>query len=193
MERRIGFGRRLGAYLIDIVFIIGSSFILASLFGDFFERFVDFSKVTDEQLAQMDALPGNFGDIMLTIGAAAGIFAFLYNLVEGLLGYTVGKLMLGIQIGNQDGTPADTGKLMLRFAIKNSSSIIGLIGMAAMVSLINSIGSAIGIVVIIGCFFALGEKKLALHDLIAKTAVFRKSELEDGTAAEPIMMPPSVD
>ena len=49
METRIGFGRRLGAYVIDISFIVGIAYILFSLFGDFFERFVDFAEINDAQ------------------------------------------------------------------------------------------------------------------------------------------------
>ena len=190
MENRIGFGRRFGAYVIDIIFIMGIGFILSSLYSDFFERFVDFSKMTEEQLEQMESIYGNFSDIMLTLSVTITLASFVYNLVEGFLGYTVGKLMLGIQIGNQDGTPAESGTLMTRFAIKNISTIVGLIGLAVMMSMLNTVGSVLGFVILIGCFFALGEKKLALHDMIAKTAVFRKTELTDGTAAKPMFDTP---
>ncbi len=193
MENRIGFGRRLGAYIIDIIFIFGIGFILSSLYSDFFEQFVDFSKMTEAQLEQMDSMYGNFSDIMLTISISIILASFVYNLVEGFLGYTVGKLMLGIQIGNQDGTPAEMGILMTRFAIKNISTVVGLVGLAVMVSVVSTISTVLGIVIIIGCFFALGEKKLALHDMIAKTAVFRKNELADGTAAKPMFDTPVSD
>ena len=186
METRIGFGRRLGAYVIDTIFIIGIAYILFSLFGDFFERFVDFSEITDAQLDQVDSMPGTLGAFFLTLSVSITLSSFAYNLVEGFLGYTVGKLMLGIQIGNQDGTPAKMETLMARYAIKNISTLVGLVGLAVMISIISTISSGLGFVILIGCFFALGEKKLALHDMIAKTAVFRKSELEDGTAAKPM-------
>lgn len=186
METRIGFGRRLGAYVIDFIFILGIAYILGSLFGDFFENYVDFSKIGEAELNQFESMPGNLGVIMLTLSITITITSFIYNLVEGFLGYTVGKLMLGIQIGNQDGTPAKMETLMIRYAIKNISTLVGLIGIALMASMVNSIGSGLGIVILIGCFFALGEKKLALHDMIAKTAVFRKAELEDGTASKPM-------
>ncbi len=182
MEKRIGFGRRLGAYVIDMVFIMGIGFIFANLFTEFFENFVDWSAITDEKYEQTQQLFGNFTDLMFIIGVAGSIASFLYNILEGFMGYTVGKLMLGIQIGNQDGTPSAQGKLMTRFAIKNISTIFALIGMATLITVFNSIGTGLSFVIIIGCFFALGEKKLALHDLIAKTAVYRKSELADGSA-----------
>lgn len=187
METRIGFGRRLGAYVIDIVFVFGIAFILGSLFGEFFERFIDWSEITDEQIAQTEMVFKGFANFIFTLGATATIAAFVYNLLEGFTGYTLGKLMLGIQIANQDGTKAEQGKLMLRFAIKNISTIVGLIGIAIMVSMVNNIGSVLGFIIFIGCFFAIGEKKLALHDMLAKTAVYRKKELEDGSAADTIL------
>lgn len=190
MENRIGFGRRLGAFLIDFVFIFGLGYILASISGDYLEKFVDFSKMTDEQLDAVSATPIMY-TLSILMPVATVVVSFIYNIIEGFLGYTIGKLMLGIQIGNQDGTPAEQGTLMLRFALKNISSIIGLIGLAVMISTINTVGSVLGIVVLIGCFFALGDKKLALHDMIAKTAVFKKSELEDGTAAKPMFTTPT--
>lgn len=184
MEKRIGFGRRLGAYLIDFLFVAGIGFILTNFFSGYFENFVDWSKITDEQVAQAEAIYGNFADIMLTIGVGILIASFLYNIVEAFTGYTIGKLMLGIQIGNQDGTPAQLNTLMVRFAIKNISTIVGLFGTVTLVSIISNIGSGLGIIIFIGCFFVLGEKKMALHDLIAKTAVYNKKEIEDGSAAE---------
>ncbi len=184
MEKRIGFGRRFGAYAIDIVFVIGISFILWSIMGEFLERFIDWSKITDEEIEQSQQIFGNLSDFLLTMSASVAIAAFLYNIIEGFTGYTLGKLMLGIQIGNQNGTKASANTLMVRFALKNISTLFGLIGMVTLISAINTTGSALGIVIFIGCFFALGEKKLALHDLIAKTAIYRKSELEDGTAQE---------
>lgn len=178
METRIGFGRRLGAYLIDVVIVIGLGYILASLAGNYLENFVDFSKFNEQQLDALNSKP-----IMWTLSVimpiAAILMGFLYNLIEGFTGYTLGKYALGIQIGNQDGTKATQGKLMIRFAIKNISSIFGLVGLAVMVNMVNTIGSILGFVIIIGCFFVLGESKLALHDMIAKTAVYRRKDLEE--------------
>lgn len=177
MDTRIGFGRRLGAYLIDVLIIMGLAFILSNLFASFLDNFVDYSKISDQQLAQMQSVYGNFTDIMLTISVSIIFISFIYNLLEGITGYTLGKLLLKIQIGNQDGTKASQGKLMTRFAIKNISSIIGLIGLATMISSVSTVGQILGFIILIGCFFVLGESKLALHDVIARTAVYPQNVL----------------
>lgn len=179
---RIGFGRRLGAYVLDMVFIIGLGYILANLSGDWLENFVDFSKFNEQQLSALEA-----SDTMwlwsVLIPVSTAIMGFIYSLMEGFLGYTIGKLILGIQIGNQDATKANTSKLMARFALKNIGNIFALIGMATLISTVGVIGQVLGIVVVIGCFFVLGEKKLAFHDMIAKTAVYYKTDLSIAEAA----------
>lgn len=181
MENRIGFGRRLGAFVIDFLIIFGLAYIVAVISGTFFERFVDFSKFTDAQLEVFDGKP-NLWMFSVVVPITAVLMSFIYNLIEGFTGYTLAKYLLGIQIGNQDGTQASQGKLMGRFAIKNISSIIGLIAIALMATTLNTIGSVLGFVILIGCFFALGESKLALHDMIAKTAVFWRKDLEGESA-----------
>ncbi|MFA6402633.1 MAG: RDD family protein [Salinivirgaceae bacterium] len=181
MENRIGFGRRLGAFLLDIVFIAGLAFILSSLMNDFFQNFVD---VSEEEYDQVSKIYGNFTDMMLAMGVSASLVSFLYNLVEGFTGYTIGKLILGIQVGNQDGTVASQNQLMIRFGIKNISGIIGLIGIALSIKWIGTVGSVFGFVILIGCFFVLAEAKLAFHDMLAKTAVFRKNELKPANSVE---------
>ncbi|MBI9065695.1 MAG: RDD family protein [Salinivirgaceae bacterium] len=176
MDTRIGFGRRLGAYLLDVLFVIGLGYILVNITGDYLENFVDFSKFNDQQLEAVSA-SSTMWTFSVLLPIAAALMGFLYNLIEGFTGYTIGKLILKIQIGNQDGTKASQGKLMTRFAIKNIGSIISLFGIATMISFIGTLGSIFGLIIIIGCFFVLGESKLALHDIIAKTAVYPKAEL----------------
>lgn len=186
MEKRIGFGRRLGAYVIDALIATGIAFIVVSLWGTAFENFVDWSEFTEETMAQMSMIYGNFTETIIFMSVVSPIITFLYFITEGFTGYTLGKLILGIQVGTQDGTAAKQTNLMIRFAIKNISTIIGLIGIVTLISFISTLSTIFSVIIIVGCFFVLGENKLALHDMIAKTAVYRKAELEDGTAAETI-------
>jgi len=184
MEHRIGFGPRLGAYLIDFVFVIGIAFMLSSVISDILMDFVDTSAMSDQQWDQMQKIYGGFAGVMLTLSVSAPLSAFLYGLIEGFTGASPGKMMLGLKIGNQDGTPAELGKLMGRFAIKNSGNIISLIYIAISIIAVKYLSSIVGIVILIGCFFVLGDSKLALHDLIAKTAVYKKAFLNGTEKAE---------
>lgn len=178
MESRIGFGPRLGAYVLDIVFVIGLSYIAIYFSADFFETLADTSKLTDEQFEVLTANP-LLWQFSVLLPVAAAFVGVLYNLIEGITGFTIGKLIIGIKIGNQDGTPASQGTLMLRYALKNIGSIFSLLSILLIVSFLSTIGSILGLIIFIGCFFVLADKRQAFHDMIAKTAVFKKAELEN--------------
>lgn len=118
-------------------------------------------------------------------GAATGIAAMimgpfiglaLYNLVEAITGASVGKMILGLVVANQDGTQGDISLFMKRWAIKNIGYIFTIISIwVPALYLVGSLGS---LVIFIGCFMALGDAKLALHDTIAKTAVYKKADVK---------------
>ena len=70
---------------------------------------------------------------------------------------------------------------VLRYLIKNDSknisSVLSFIAVTVSLSIIGTIGSFLGFIIFIGCFFTLGKSKQSIHDLISKTAVYNKSEL----------------
>ena len=82
--------------------------------------------------------------------------------MEGFTGQTPGKMILGITVANMNGEKATIDKLLLRAFIKITGSFVGIIGF----------------IIFVGCFLVLGEKKQALHDIICKTAVYKKSDIE---------------
>jgi len=176
MENRIGFGPRLGAYLIDIVLVTIVGWIFSIVFAGLF--------------AGLGAAAGGgmgggegaaVGGIMgMVAGILTGFFlaSILYNLLEAIKGYTLGKLMLGLQIGNEDGTKAPIGTLFLRYAIKNIGMILSFLALIPFLIWIGTFSWLASLVVFIGCFFAIGAKKQALHDMIGKTAVFKRTELQ---------------
>lgn len=163
---RVGFGPRLGAYLIDGVLagIIGA--VLGTIAG-----------------ASLGALffgDGDMGPLAAVIGGALGTVAgmflayIIFMIMEGLTGQTPGKMILKIQVKNQDGSQAGTGALMLRALLKNINYVLSILAGVTGVLLLASIGQLGGLVIFIGCFFVLGAKKQAIHDLIGKTAVYKK-------------------
>lgn len=176
---RIGFGRRLGAYLIDLVAaLIGGGAIgmfagasLAALF---------FASEMNEGIEEAEALGGGMvallGGMLGTFAGAMLIILFIM-LLEAITGQTIGKMMLGIKNGDEDGALAGSGKLITRAAIKYISTITALLAGLTGVVMIGTLGSFLGFAVFIGFFFILGEKKQGFHDMIAKTAVFNKSDL----------------
>ena len=45
------------------------------------------------------------------------------------------------------------------------------------IDVINSVGSLLWVVIVVGFFFVLAEKRQAFHDMIAKTAVFKRDDV----------------
>jgi uncharacterized RDD family membrane protein YckC len=108
-------------------------------------------------------------------GAAigTGILSIGWIVWEGLTGQALGKMLLKIRIKAADGSVAGPDKLFTRAAIKYSSSLLGLISALTGIGIINTLGSLAGLVIFIGCFFVLGQNRQAIHDMVAKTAVFK--------------------
>ncbi len=177
---RVGFGSRLAALILDAVIISGISFVLAPILGGFLGAAA--AAATTEAAGGTDAAAaaavGGFLGSLLALMIVLPLIYVVYFLIEGLTGITLGKLILGIKIANQDGTAASVGTLITRWAIKSSGNILTALGAILGVSFLGTIGSIVGLVIFIGCFVALGANKQALHDIVAKTAVFKKSDIK---------------
>jgi uncharacterized RDD family membrane protein YckC len=176
---RIGFGRRLGAYLLDVV-VAGVGGFVIGMFAGAGLTALFFASEMNEGMEEAEALGGGvvalLGGFIGTIAGMMLIFLFIM-LLEAFTGQTVGKMMLGIKNGDEDGAAAGSGKLITRAAIKYIGTILALVAGLTGVAIISTIGSLLGFAVFIGFFFILGEKKQGFHDMIAKTAVYNKSDL----------------
>jgi uncharacterized RDD family membrane protein YckC len=177
---RIGFGRRLGAYLLDfaVAGVVGGTigmFAGATLSALFFA-----SEEMDEAMDMAGEAGGPFVAMMGgMLGSIAGmmlIFLFIM-LLEAFTGQTIGKMILGIKNGDEDGAAADSSKLITRAVVKYIGTILALVAGLTGIAMISTIGSFLGFAVFIGFFFILGDKKQGFHDMIAKTAVFNKSDI----------------
>ena len=176
---RIGFGRRLGAYLLDVV-VAGLGGFVIGMFAGAGLPALFFASEMNEGMEEAEALGGGvvalLGGFLGTIAGMMLIFLFIM-LLEAFTGQTVGKMILGIKNGDEDGAAAGSGKLITRAAIKYIGTILALVAGLTGVIMIGTIGQLLGFAVFIGFFFILGEKKQGFHDMIAKTAVYNKSDL----------------
>lgn len=177
MENRIGFGKRLGAILLDCLIVGTGSFFLGSTIGGLLGvaagGIAGAGGGGEESAATGAAIGGAIGAALGFVAAMALIWV-IYFLMEGFTGFTLGKLILGIRIANQDGTQAAAGTLLGRYAIKNVGSLTSVAALLVGINLLATLGNVAGLVVFVGCFLALGAKKQALHDQIMKTAVYPK-------------------
>jgi len=178
VETRIVFGSRLGACVIDFVLVCIIAFVAGGPIGAMLGAGVGASMSHGDADATKGMAMGGFIGLLLGIVVAAAVVGTIYFLIEGFTGWTFGKLILGIQVGSQDGTRASTGQLLGRYALKNCNFILSLLAAVTGISILKTFGFFGGIAIFIGCFFVLGAAKQAFHDMIAKTAVYKRTELQ---------------
>ena len=121
---------------------------------------------------------------------AATVLGLLYGLIEGFTGWSPGKLILGIRVVDESGQRAPVGKLLLRYLVKYSGSVLAFAGLVAGASVLSSAGQLVALGIVVGCFLVLGKARQALHDKIAGTAVLRKSDI--GAPAPAAGIPPAL-
>jgi uncharacterized RDD family membrane protein YckC len=168
-NNRIGFGPRFWAALID--FILPALISLPLIF-------LGVTAGLSATLGIEGMMEGlDFGDSAL-LGGMIGLIAsllvmavisMLYSLIEAATGASPGKRMMGLKIAHADGTAGDVQFYLLRWGIKNSGNLLSFV--------LPGLSSVVSLVFFLGCFAALDEKKLALHDMIIKSAVFKKGDI----------------
>lgn len=177
MATRIGFGRRFGAAILDMIALMILSFFVGPMLGGIFGGAAG---------GTMGALSGDpvggataGGALGAVMGAMAGmvIVSVLYWLLEIFSAASPGKMMLGIKIRNADASAASTNTLATRYAVKNVMTVAGLLTLITGIQMIATLGNILGFIVFIGLFFVFGSNRQALHDMIAKTAVYKTTEL----------------
>lgn len=135
------------------------------------------STAADSTAAAMAAMGGIFGAIFGFI-VAAFLIGTVYFLIEGFTGYTLGKLILGIRVASDDGTAAPITKLLGRFVIKNIGYVLGVTAALTGVRALATLGNIGSLIILVGCFFVLGMKRQAFHDMIMGTAVYPKGTIK---------------
>lgn len=171
-QKRAEFLTRFWAKLIDAVLLILIYFGTYTLLYDEnllkFEFWVNLQQ--DKELASL------FEERSMPIGL---ILTFIYLLFEVLLATSPGKALLSLKIANVDGSKATLMQLLTRALFKDIDTILGilLVSISMNISPFIYLEKAIFWIITIGYLLALSEKRQALQDIIAKTAVYKKSNL----------------
>lgn len=182
-EKRVGFGKRFGGYFIDAVILILLSIIFSAVGSSFIDPYVE--TLVQEQLAnnpnadQMPEFVETITRYSMTIGFVGNIVGMLMSLMELLTGASPGKMILRMQIAHPDGKRGNIGLWAPRWLLKQFAGILSLVSMFLGMKILGTVGSILGVVFFFGCFFALSQKKQALHDIIAKTAIFNNEDITD--------------
>lgn len=168
-SNRIGFSPRLGAALLDFVFII-ALVVPISLLG--------IGGAIAAAFGLDNTMSGDDAEVLAMLGMGAGAIAMIlvasflaigYTFIEAFTGASPGKRVMGLQVAREDGSAGDTKLYLLRWALKNSGSLLQFV--------LPVISTVVSLVFFFGCFATLSDKKQALHDIIAKTAVYKNDDI----------------
>ena len=177
MEKRVGFGPRLAACLIDLLIVGIVGFVAGAAIGGMLGGWIGGALGGSEGAGSSSGAVGAAIGAALGVVAAFGGFVFLYSLIEAFTGASPGKMLLGLKVGTGDGRRGSAALYVKRWAIKYSGTLLGLLGAIPGLHVLGLLAPAAGLIIFIGCFLVLGEKRQALHDMGAATAVFRKADL----------------
>jgi uncharacterized RDD family membrane protein YckC len=175
---RAGFGVRFGAFLIDGLFMAIIIYIVGYIFAMVFIKSVEGVATSGTPMTNEDAAVavGGFMSMIMNMIWGLVIGSLLYTLVEGITGASPGKMILGLKIGTAQGGQAAMGSLLTRWALKNVNYICLFLLAATHVSIFGLISQIGSLFLLISCLMALRASKQALHDDIAGTAVFKKTD-----------------
>jgi uncharacterized RDD family membrane protein YckC len=181
-EKRVGFGRRLAAFAIDLAFCIAIYLAIFFISGMYESQMLMAEKIQSEGLNfQLISQAGfQFIEENMTTIIFIQFMYLLYFSLEIIVGASLGKLIVGIQVANQDGKPAKLTQLIIRYLLKYSVVFVMILTTIFYQSTILSVlQNLLSLALIVGCFFTLSQNKMAFQDMLAKTAVFKKNDIED--------------
>jgi uncharacterized RDD family membrane protein YckC len=186
---RVGFGRRFGAYLMDGLYIMIASILL--YFGamhinptwvDGLASSEEFNLSTnddnddEEREAQLDNIK-EMAQKLYVVVLFSSLITLPYSMIELRTGVSPGKYVLGIKVAGLYGEQANMGLLARRWLVKNSGSLLGVFAFSLSIGILDTLATLMSLGVIFGCFLVLTPERMALHDLGAGTAVFRKEDV----------------
>ena len=184
--RRASFGKRVLAWLVDIA-ITGVIGFLISL-AVYSTGLYDVRNINAAELAELQETYAAMGiersmatDIFVIIsawGLAATIISIALSLLELFMGTSIGKMSVGLVIAHADGRRGDTQLWTRRWNIKNAGSLLAALALIPVLGFITGVASLLGFIILVGCLFALGHERLALHDRLSQSAVFPKENIQ---------------
>ena len=97
---------------------------------------------------------------------------FLYFSSEIMIGKTLGKQLLGVELRAENGMTPQSEALFKRFLIKHSWAGFCFLGYITEMNALSWFSYGLLVMIILGGLGALGQSKQTLHDTLSKLAVF---------------------
>lgn len=178
---RVSFMKRVGATILDGLFTGMILIIIMFTFGDFSSLFSEYMSVASSgdvaaitDFFQEKAANSSFIQLIMYVSFALTLMLMAF---EVLMASSPGKLIFGIKIANVNRQNADFNTLLNRTLLKHSANILQFLGFVLSFSILDSLGSLLGIIVFIAYFFALGEQRQTLYDKIVRTTVYHTDDI----------------
>jgi uncharacterized RDD family membrane protein YckC len=173
--RRAGFFLRALAALIDLTAVTTLSLLLVDLIKNVMPGAATFLFRLMSRVLPPDA-PAGLIDTMQ--GLARGMLSFalvgsIYFLSEVVFGRALGKLVLRLRVDTAEPEESPLSARLLRYAAKQASMLLLLIGAVAHVQAVARAGELVAYLTVLGFIVVFSRRRQALHDLVAGTAVFR--------------------
>lgn len=182
---RVGFGMRLLAWIVDWIVIIIISVIATILLIKYNVEVPTADAESTAFLQNMYRFAGISVDeaAMYANGVAAYKYALLliafgYSLISAMFGASPGKMIFGLTIAHADGKRGSMQLWIRRWAVRDASIYLRVLALLPTLSFVGVFAFIIGLVITVGCFMAASASRLALHDRIAQTAIFRRSDVQ---------------
>jgi uncharacterized RDD family membrane protein YckC len=181
---RVGFWPRFGAAMIDGAVVVLLGVALANLVASLFPGYIadaiarQQAKLDPKVAAKMSAM-SDFVRWSVRWPAAVNMVEVFYGLLEGLFGRALGKLLLGLRIAGPSGQVASVGRLLGRMAVKQSGALVVMAGMLTGSVFLARVNWIPDLAITIGFLLVFGQRRQALHDMAAGTAVYRNTDVID--------------
>src|SRR5258708_19919616 len=117
--QREGFGMRFAAALVDGVILVVFMFIVTLIFGGSILALFGTSAQRGNQTAATAAAGVSIVALILL-----ALIPLAYSLMEVFAAATVGKMVLGLTIANEDGSRASMNTLLTRWGVNNSVTLL---------------------------------------------------------------------
>lgn len=178
---RVGAGPRLAAAALDYVMSTLAVMVCAWQ-GWGWHQLVEAMPGLDgvrELYAPVEDMLVEFGleQGLTSLLAASALVGVAYPMVEGTSGASPGKRVLGLHIARPDGTQGNLGLYLLRFLVKYVRPVFATLGAVLGIAALGFLAGPAGLVVTLGTLLLLAPHSQALHDKLAGTAVFHKSDV----------------
>lgn len=182
VDRRVGFGRRLGAKLLDSLIVLIIAIVLYYGLGQELQSTLDqmVRKAVIESGTDVSVLDGESLDLAMSMAKLfiiVGISGIVVSLTELFFGASPGKMLLSMQIAYEDGRKGNVSLWAKRWTIVNSASLLSLLGSVTGIALVASLSNFLSFVILVGCFLVLSERRQALHDRVVKSAVYMDKDV----------------